>query len=954
MSPAGDRLDAPELIGREAELAALGVVLEDAARGGGCVAVVEGEAGIGKSALVAAALGRSGAGPHVFSASAEEMESHRPFGVVADAFGLHPGPGGLRAEVAALLGGMGPSARDPRELSFQVAEAIATLVEELAGLDGSLVVVEDLHWADPASLAVLHRLARSLPGRACSLVLTARPVPRRPELAKLLTELAARGAVCIRLGYLGEEASGDMVESLVGAEPGPDLLTWARKAGGNPLYLHELVGALIDAGYIERGADGLAHTISRDAPPSLIDAILGRLGFLGAKTKEALALASVLGSRFSVRHLSLLAGTSVVALGPALREGLAAGVLREEGEHLAFRHELIRDALYSEIPAGLRTGLHREAAGVLAQAGSPATTVAEHVLRSAVPGDAQALSWLTTAARQTANRDPAGAAEMWSRVLTLAMPTDTVVPEARAGRALCLMAVGRAAEGEELCRELLADGAPPGMAWALRSSLIQSLLVQGRLSDARATIDQTLTSESLSEIERGRLLSWSSQLHFFGTDLDGAEELARRAEAAGVLTADGPTLARASLTLAQVASSRACLGQAKELAAQAVAVTEADGSAEVYEGHAYRLAHALILADADDMEGAARVAALGRAAAESVGSELGLLFAHWADAYTGFFSGRWDDAIAELDAAARLGGGAGTGWQTGFACLDCLVVLYRQGPQAASRALARAEALLRAGGKEYRMGWVARVRATCQNALGQSGPALRVLRATWEACESAGMAIEYRLLGPDLTTLAVNAGDGVLAARVVAALEVLSSTNPEVASLRGAALRARGLIDGDPDGLLCAVEAYRRSPRRPEYAATAADAALVLARAGRSEEAAASAGEAFGVWSEMGAEWQAARARAQWRRAGIRLGARGPRRRPVSGWQALTPTEARVASLVARRLGNAEIGEEMYISKRTVESHVSHILAKVAVSSRAELISRWAAAQEAGQVGGGL
>lgn len=950
MDLTGERVDARELIGREAELALLVGVLKDTARGEGHVVVVEGEAGIGKSALVAAALGRFGDGSRVFSAGAEEMESHRPFGVVADAFELHAGQVGLRGEVAALLSRMGPGVGDPQALSFRVAEAVVTVVEELAGFEASLVVVEDLHWADPASLAVLYRLARSLPERACSLVLTTRPLPRRRELHQLLTGLTARGAIWISLGYLGEKANGDLVESLVGAQPGPDLLAWATKAAGNPLYVRELVGALVDAGYIELGSDGQAHTVGQDAPPSLTAAILERLSFLGAKTKEVLALASVVGSRFSVRDLSLVSGVSVVALGPALREALGAGVLKEEGEHLAFRHELIRDALYSDIPAGLRSGLHREAAGVLAQAGSPATTVAEHVLRSAVPGDAQALSWLSAAARQTATRDPAGAVELWSRVLALAGPTDAVEPEARTALALCLMAAGRTAEGEGLCRELLADGAAPATAWTLRSSLIQSLLVQGRLSDARVAIEESLASGGLSDTERGRLVSWSSQLHFFGADLDGAEELARRAEAVGTTTADAPTLARASLTLAQVASSRARLRQAKQRAARAVAMSETDGSAEVYGGHAYRLAYALILADADDMEEAARVAAVGRAAAEAVGSELGLLFAHWADAYVAFFSGRWDDAIAEVETAGRLGEGARPGWHAGFACLESLVLLHRQGPQAATRALARAEALLGAGGKEHRMGWVARVRATCQMALGESRPALQVLRETWEACAAAGMAIEYQLLGPDLVTLAARSDEGPLATRVVAALDAVASANPEVASLQGAARRARGLVDRDPDGLLSAVEAYRRSPRRPEHAAAAGDAALVLALAGRSEEAVAAAGEALGLWSEIGADWQAARARAQWRGAGLRLGARGPRTRPVSGWEALTPTEAQVAALVARRLSNAEIGKELYISKRTVESHISHILAKLPVSSRAELISRSAAAREARQV----
>ena len=361
--------DLPALVGRQAELATLGAALESARAGHGCVAVVEGEAGIGKSALVSVGLTRAGAGLRVFSAGADEMDGHRPFGVVADAFGMRKGEAGARGEIATLLDGVGPAAGDPQELSFRVAEAALILVEELD--EPSLVIAEDLQWADPASLVVLHRLARRVRQEPCTLVFSARPLPRRPELQRLLSGLAAE-AVFINLGPLGQQATAEMIRSLIGAEPSPDLLASAAKAGGNPLYLREMVGALADDQLIEISRDGSACAPQGVRPVGLTATILGRLSFLGAETKELLSLAAVLGTRFSVEHLKLLSGLSAVALGAPLREALTARVLSEDGDQLVFRHDLIREALYAAIPEGLRASLHREAAEAMDRAGSPA------------------------------------------------------------------------------------------------------------------------------------------------------------------------------------------------------------------------------------------------------------------------------------------------------------------------------------------------------------------------------------------------------------------------------------------------------------------------------------------------------------------------------------------------------------------------------------------------------
>lgn len=921
------------LAGRQAELATVTDALGAASRGKGRVVVVEGEAGIGKSTLVDAALGRAGGGLRVFRAGAEEMESHRPFGVVAEAFD----PGASRPEFAGQ--GLMAARADPQSISFLVAEGIVALLEGEAPEQPKAVVVEDLQWADPASLSVLYRLGRWLPQRAATLILTARPLPRRRELAALLEDLAERADHLV-LGPLAEPEANELVAALIGARPAPDLMAAAELAGGNPLYLQELIGALADEGCIEVGSDGRAHATRPLPMAGMSAAILRRLAFLSAATTELLQVAAVLGVRFRPAELAQLLSTTATSLLPCFREALTGGVLHEEGDRLSFRHELVRDALYGAVPAAVRAGLHRDAAQALAEAGAPAIEVAEHILRGAVKGDGQAVSYLVAAAREAAARDPATAADLWARAAQLAGPDDGMRAEAETGLALSLLACGRTGEGEALCRRLLADGPPAAEAWALASALVRSLLLQGRLKETAAAIDQILASAELSPRDHGRLVSWSSQLQFWQGDLDEAGRSARAAAAAGEATGDAATQARAALTLACVANCRADLAAAVKLGARAVSLAERDRSRESYEAHAHRLAHALILADADKVEEAAAVATAGLVAAKAAGSVVGRLFAHLEQAYIGFFSGRWDDATAELNVANQLAVETGTGWQTAFVCLEAWIMLERRGPEAAERVLATADALLAGGASENRVGWVDRTRAACHAARGQQSQALGLLHQAWETCRRRGMAAEYRLVAPELAGVASSAGEHALAGEAADALDRVAARNRHVRSVQGAAARCRGLADGDLDHLLRAVAEYRLSPRRAEHAAAATDAAAALAAAGRSEEALTVSAEAVSLWQQLGADFRVSWARARWRQVGLNTGARGPRKRPSSGWDSLTPAEARVATLVARRLSNAEIASELFVSKRTIESHISRIFAKVGAHSRAELIAR--------------
>jgi DNA-binding CsgD family transcriptional regulator len=220
----------------------------------------------------------------------------------------------------------------------------------------------------------------------------------------------------------------------------------------------------------------------------------------------------------------------------------------------------------------------------------------------------------------------------------------------------------------------------------------------------------------------------------------------------------------------------------------------------------------------------------------------------------------------------------------------------------------------------------------------QAGPraALDLLYPVWEHARGHDQRrLSYRLC-PDLARLADAAGDHKRAQDLATTSESLAATAP-IDSLTGTAQLCRGLADDDPDLLLAAAGSFRRV-RWPLYEAQAhEEAATILARRRRTSEARAALDRAMTLYTGLDAAWDIARADARLRQEGIRRGVRGPRKRPRHGWEALTDTENRVAQLVAEGRSNPDIAARMFLSRRTVQSHVSSILTKLSINSRVEL-----------------
>jgi predicted ATPase len=357
--------------------------------------------------------------------SASELERTRPFGLVARMFGCtRSAPDPRRAAIGELLatgegGDRGPVTvtSDPG-LQFRAVDAFADLAEELA-LDGPLVLgADDLHWADPSSLVTLGALAARLDGLPAAIIGCYRPVPRAADLERLADALDAAGGRRLSLRELDGRAVAELVADVVGAAPGRRLLAGISGAAGNPLFVTELVGALAQEQMITI-SDGRAEVADLTLPPTLRLTILRRISFLADDTLQALQFASVLGTGFTLTDLAEVTGRSALDLSATLAEPIRARVLKDDGPRLRFRHDLIRDAIYEDLPGSVRGALHREAGQRLAAAGAPASQVAEHLARGARRGDSEAIGWLGRAARQAAVTSPGVAAGLFGRAIVL-------------------------------------------------------------------------------------------------------------------------------------------------------------------------------------------------------------------------------------------------------------------------------------------------------------------------------------------------------------------------------------------------------------------------------------------------------------------------------------------------------------------------------------------------------
>jgi DNA-binding NarL/FixJ family response regulator len=934
-----------QLVGRARERALLLDALERARAGDGSFTWLHGEGGIGKTTLAAdAADAARERGMTVLAAEADELERHRPFGVVADALGV--GRAGAAVDprgagVAGLLGGevVGGSLEDLRgggELAFGIGEALLVLLEERCADAPLLVILDDLQWADVQSLELLARLARRVGELPLAVLCGARVAPRREAVERAVALSLDRGARLLELGPLDDAAATALATRLAGGAPGANLSARVAACGGNPLFVGVLVEGLAAADAIRLG-DGVAEIAAGSAPDSLARTVVGRLRALPAETVELLGLASVLGSEFALGDLAALAGRpAALAWGP-LREALAAGVLVERGDRLGFGHDVVREALYDELPGSLRAGLHLEVARAFAARGADATAVAEHYLRAEGRGGPEAVDWLERAARGAAARSAGVAAELLEAAVALTDPADAARHELQTELALSLVAAGRRLEGEALARRLLTAPGRRSAEGALRLALVRSLLERGRFLEALEEVSEATSSPGVAARDRAEALAYVALGPLLSHDLDAADAEALRAQRAAEEAGVAHVAAMSLVRRGHVAGFRGAFAVQEQLAGEALRVATAAGTRAAHHASHAHLNVALALADCDRPEEGVAAVVAGRRLYERLGMEETLRNSHHYAGYPLMLAGRWDDALAELETATTLSEEAELAWTVDVAATRAVLLVRRDELEQARALVDAATAALAAGAPQFRLCWVAWAGALADEAEGDAAGALERLWEAWERVGAVGAHGERRTFAPDLARMLAAAGDTTRGAEVAAAVEALAEANPGLTTLNALASRCRALVDGDAERLADAADRHPDGARPHERALAHEDAAVALLIAGERDRGSAHADVALGLYAQLDARRESARAEARLRAAGLRRGRRGRRRRPASGWEALTPSERRVAELAAEGLTNPQIAERLVVSRHTVATHVSHALAKLGLRSRHEL-----------------
>ncbi|MGH9187515.1 MAG: ATP-binding protein [Acidimicrobiales bacterium] len=927
------------LRGREPELSLLSEVLRSAERGRWAGALVEGEPGIGKSCLVEEVSSRAGAaGMRLFTGRAEELEWTRPFGPLLSALQCtRRSTDPRRAAIADLIvqpgGASGTVTSDPG-LQFRAIDAIVDLVETEAIETPAVLVVEDLQWADPSTLLALRALSRRLAFLPFALVATARPVPRSGMLDRLVDALVRDGAVRVALGALSGEAVSQLVTDVLGGPPGERLMSEVAGAAGNPLFVLELVTTLDQEGAIAR-REGVAEVTEVVLPPDLRLTIIRHLAFLSEPALAALRAGALLGVSFAVNDLVTTTGEPASSLVGPLQEAVRAGVLTDSDEgRMRFRHELIRDAIYGDLPQGMRAALHRDVARRLADGGAPARQVAEHYARSGSIGDATALDWICRAARASASPDVA--ADLIERALTIAGPQHPDWDRLLVERATLLFWGGRVGEAETVLRELFARPHDASVEGIARAGLAKVLMAGGRAQDALRETDFAMAAGGVSDAEVAQIGAWAAHPRLVLGDLDGALALATKAKAQAEAVDDQLTVCIALCAICMVHAMRGPFSEAARYSHEAMEIADRSPGHAVHRFHV-GVFHGLTLLILDRVADGVAALQHGQRMSERTGARWNVPLYHAGLTLGRYVAGAWDDAIAEHEAALEVAVESGT-----FAGLLCnnavrsLIALHQGDLPTARQAVAAAEHDLAAHGPQYGVTWMMRAKAGVLAATGELDAAAAVLGDGWDVLGALQMKAEMAVLGPDLVRVSLVTSSRSRADAVATTLEEIAAAEPWP-WLTGAALVSRGLVEQDVGVLLAAADAYRTSPRPLERALAMEDAAAALAAGRRGVDAPRLFEEAATIYQQLGAAWDAARVEAALRALGVRRGRRGPRGRPSHGWDSLTGTEWRVVGLVGDGLSNRGIADRLFVSPRTVQSHLTHIFTKLGLATRAEL-----------------
>ncbi|WP_432923133.1 ATP-binding protein [Microbispora sp. CA-135349] len=942
------------LVGRQDALAALRGAITASRRDGFQFLALTGEPGAGKTRLLgelAAMAGRDGFTP--LWGRAAEYEQILPYSALVDALDDHLDT--RRQEVAravgagqaALLSGVFPglaagelSPEDEPALAddrsglarYRLYRAVRQLVGVLAGPSGLLLVLDDVHWADDGTMEFLEHVVRHPPAGRVLMAVAYRPAQAAPRVARLAATAGSRGHE-VAVGPLSATEVRQFLGPGVGRGRGMALY---EASGGNPFYLEALARM-----------DGTDVT---ELPPTALAALRVELGDLTPGALLVAQAAAVAADEFEPTIAAVAAQVPPAATLAALDELVERDIVRSVRGRFRFRHPLVRRAVYESAAAGWRLGAHARIAAHLAELGAPATAQAHHVEHSGSLGDQRAVEVLVAASRAVTAHAPATSAH-WLQAALRLMPDDAASREDRLALMMELSWAqgisGRLAEGRDTARELLRmlpeDDYPrrgraarvcalmerqldrPHEARALlldelshmpnpraaaavpmRMRLVAESMMRVDFRAAQAVLD--LMPDNADDWEPGLAVAVAALRPMPALAARRTDDALRYAEIAGKLLADAPDehLSEWLDALAWLCWADSYLGRYGD------ALRHFDRAAAVARstGQSYILTN-LLAGRAKTLAATGRLAEAAATAEESVeGARLldsgqQIVFALTQVCLVESWSGDDEAALRAGDEAVHRGVGAGETWE-------------------ATARYARGQALVNAG--RYAEGVEAVLDACNRFDSPRLDPGTLL-----QACETLAYADAAQ--ETDAESSARAAQWAALAVRL---------EDPRLPAYCGfaALARAHALSRQDPCAAAVAAEEAARLLHAGGRRLDAGRALLTAGLAclgtpdgrGRARESLRAAAEIF---DSCGARTLKARTERELRRLGVRVGG-GASTAP--GGDAprfgLSPRELEVALLVAEGLTNQQVAERLFLSVRTVETHLSRIFAKLEVTSR--------------------
>jgi ATP/maltotriose-dependent transcriptional regulator MalT len=950
-------------VGREDELGSLEGILGELDRGCPDAIEVTGEPGIGKTRLLREVAARAGRRGHlVLSGAASEFENDLPFSVFVDALdeyvaGLEPDRlavlgDAVQAELAHVFPSLSALAAgrevSPQHERYRSHRAVQALLEHLAQSQPLVLILDDFHWADSASVELLGALLRRQPMGAVLIAVALRP-RQTPERLAIALERAHRSAVVTRvdLGALNLDEARQLLGERFDVARAVLLY---QESGGNPFYLEQLARSPARSPRFTSAAE---ISTGLDVPAAVAASLAEELTLLSGAGRLVLDGAAVAGDPFEPELAAAAAATTEAAGMDAVDELLRLDLIRttDVPRRFRFRHPLVRRAVYEATAGGWRLGAHERCAEALAARGASAAARAHHVERSARLGDLAAVAVLREAGEATARLAPESAARWFDGALRLLPQTapagDRV--ELLLARSWALAAVGRFTDSHEaaLGAVALVPGQPSALNTAVATACASVERFVGQYEHAHVRLVRALRSlPEPASVERAELLIELTLNEFYRSRYEAMRDWAAPAASTAKEVGDAALIAAAAVMPAFADAMTGPSETARTQRAHAAALVDelSDEELSLRPDAAGWLAIAEVYLDlyAEADAHASRALELARAsgqgdplhrlypvlprvwyvrgklaeaaelldgaieAARLLGSPPALAGNLFNRSVIALAVGDLDIALATAEESVELTHDLDEGFVTAWAAARLAGVLFETGQP--DRAI---ELLLgRAGGEELMLipgGWRAHcleLLTRCWLALGRPTEAGRAAALAQVMAAAVQLPLAAAWADRAIAAVALDAGSAALAAeRALSSADAAETAGAPIEAALSRTIAGRALAEtGEKDRALAEIQR------------------------------AAAAFDACGAW----------RYRQSAERELGKLGHRPHRRtRPGkangAGVASLTGRELQVAWLVVDRKTNPQIAAELFLSQKTVETHLRNIFHKMGVTTRAAL-----------------